>query len=276
MPSSVTCKNCGNKLQENYCTKCGEKRFDKKQLSVKHFVEETFEGIVHFDNKFFRTIKILFAKPGQLSLDYVEGRRGRYMKPIQFFLVINLLFFVLMIGNPYSLGLYNYITYPPFIHFDTVNIFRDKVAHMGVTQGTYIYIFNERMRSESKELIFVFIPLYAMLCWLLFVAHKRLVVEHLVFATHFVAFVLCWTFLENYLVSIPFYLITKIDYSEDFDNATSLLTGLVTASYFAIASRRFYKTRITWSIATGLIVGLSFFSFIQVYRMVLFYKIIYW
>jgi len=272
MLSSVTCKNCGSKLQENYCAKCGEKRFDKNQLSFKHFVEETFEGLVHFDNKLFRTIKTLFAKPGQLSLDYVEGRRTMYMKPIQFFLVINLLFFVLVRSNPYSIDLYNYVHYTPFTNFNTVKIVQDKIAALGVDYVTYSYLFNERMKSESKEFIFVFIPLYGIISWLLFVRYKRLIVEHLVFATHFVAFTLCFFFLQTYLITIPFYFIQN---SENVDMISGIISCVILGWYFAIASRRFYKAHIIWSIVTALIIGVCVVGFIQVYRMVLFYKIIY-
>src|SRR5471030_1054756 len=123
----MTCTNCGHTLQENFCTACGEKKFDPKQLSIKHFIEETFEGLVHFDNKFFRTVKLLFSKPGQLSLDYVEGRRAKNMKPVQFFVILNLLFFVFMAYNPYSLKLYNYVTYRPFTDYNTVSIVHAKI-----------------------------------------------------------------------------------------------------------------------------------------------------
>jgi len=275
MLSSVTCKNCGSKLQENYCAKCGEKRFDKKQLAVKHFVEETFEGLVHFDNKLFRTIKTLFIKPGQLSLDYVEGRRAGYMKPIQLFVVINLLFFFLMAVNPYRLYLYNYITFSPFTKFNTAAIVHDKVAHLGITQATYSYIFNERMRSESKELIFVFIPLYAAMCWLFFAWYKRLIVEHLVFATHFVVFVLCWFFLQIYIIGLPLFLIPKIRDAIDFDTFISIVSSVVVGVYFSIASRRFYKAGIVLSLLTGLLIGITFLGLIQAYRILLFFKIIY-
>lgn len=273
--STTTCKNCGHKLQGNYCPVCGEKRFDAKQLSVKHFAEEAFEGLVHFDNKFFRTLKSLFIKPGQLSLDYVEGRRTGYMKPIPLFLVINLLFFVLIRSNPFSLNLYNYITFSPFTKFNTVAIVHDKVAYLGITQATYGYIFNERMRSESKELIFVFIPFYAAMCWLFFVTYKRLIVEHLIFATHFVVFILCWYFLQIYLIVLPLLLIPKIRDSLDFDYFFSIFTSVVVGAYFAIANRRFYKTRIVWSLLTGLLVGFTFLGLIQVYRILLFFKVIY-
>jgi hypothetical protein len=66
-----------------------------------------------------RTIKMLLARPGQLSLDYVNGRRVRYMKPVQLFMIINLIFFFLITNNIFSLTLNNYINYEPFISFNT-------------------------------------------------------------------------------------------------------------------------------------------------------------
>lgn len=255
----MACTNCGHNLTENFCPYCGEKRFDKKQLSIKHFTEETFEGFVHFDNKFISTLRLLFAKPGLLSLDHVEGRQSRHMKPIAFFLVINLLFFMVMYVNPYSLPLYNYITFKPFVNYNTQHIIHEKLKTLYLTLPEYTRIFDVKMHSDSKGYIFAFIPLYGLISWLLFFRYKRLAVEHLVFATHFVAFVLCYFFLQIYLIIIPFYYITKISYSADFDNITSIITAVIIAGYFAIASRRFYSANLAWSLIAGAIIGIYFF-----------------
>ncbi|MBC7399976.1 MAG: DUF3667 domain-containing protein [Mucilaginibacter sp.] len=272
----MACTNCGHNLTENFCPYCGEKRFDKKQLSIKHFIEETFEGFVHFDNKFISTLKLLFTKPGLLSLDHIEGRQSRHMKPIAFFLVINLLFFMLMtVVNPFSLHLYNYITFQPFVNFNTQHIIHEKLNATHLTLAEYTRVFDTKIHSDSKGYIFALIPLYGFLCWLLFIRYKRMAVEHLVFATHFAAFVLCYFFLQIYLIIIPFYWLTKIPYSNTFDNLSGILTSSVVGIYFAIASRRFYKASFLWSVIAGLIIGVIFFDIIQAYRMLLFFKIVY-
>jgi hypothetical protein len=272
----MACTNCGHNLTENFCPYCGEKRFDKKQLSIKHFAEETFEGFVHFDNKFISTLRLLFTKPGLLSLDQVEGRQSRHMKPIAFFLVINLLFFLLMYrANPFSLSLYNYITYQPFTSFNTQHIIHEKLKVLHLTLPEYTRIFDAKMHSDSKGYIFALIPLYAILCWLLFIRYKRLAVEHLVFATHFAAFVLCYFFLQIYLLMLPFYYFTGSTYSSTFDNLIGILTSVVIGVYFAIASRRFYKASFLWPVVAAIIIGLLFFEVIQAYRMLLFFKIVY-
>jgi hypothetical protein len=272
----MACTNCGNNLTENFCSYCGEKRFNKTHLSVKHFVEETFEGFVHFDNKFLSTLKLLFTKPGLLSLDHVEGRQSRHMKPIAFFLVINLLFFMVMyVVNPFSLSLYNYITYQPFINFNTQYIIQEKLKTLHLTLPQYTRVFNAKIHSDSKGYIFALIPFYGLICWVLFIRYKRLAVEHLVFATHFTAFVLCYFFLQIYLIMLPYYYFTNHVYSSTFDNLCGTLTSLVVGVYFAAASRRFYKASFIWSALAGIVIGLCFFEIIQGYRMLLFFKIVY-
>ena len=260
----MNCKTCGHPLEENYCPSCGEKKFDPEELSVKHFVEETFEGMIHFDNKFFHTLRTLVAKPGQLSLDYVQGKRAVYMKPVQFFLVVNLLFFFLILYNLYSLPLYNYITYKPFIGYHTREIVQQKINATHLTTGEFEQLFNEKIQADSKEYIFLFIPFYAFVFWAIFFAYKKNLVEHLIFATHFVAFVLCWFFLQNFLIGIPFYFFTHDNYSQIFDTIISILTGAVVAVYFMLAARRFYQKGWWWIVVTGLAVGYTFFPIIPV------------
>jgi len=282
----MNCKSCGNELQETFCPICGEKKFDTHQLSVKHFAEETFEGFIHFDNKFLHTLKLLLTKPGQLSLDYTEGRRIKNMKPVQFFLVVNLLFFFLIIGNNlYSLGLNNYITYQPFTSFETVKAVNDKLAHTGLTLAEYKQLFNEEIIANSKEFIFIFVPFYGLIFGALLFWKKKFFVEHLIFATHFMAFILLLNFLGFYLVSVPFSLITKLHYSQLFDDLYGTSISVIVALYTFLAILKYYKSSsesrpkhiadITWSVIISLGIGYSYFTFIQGYRMLLFWKIIY-
>jgi hypothetical protein len=271
----MDCKSCGHTLEENYCPSCGEKKFDPKQLSVKHFAEETFEGLVHFDNKFLHTLKTLLTKPGRLSLDYAEGKRVKYMKPVQFFLVVNLIFFFFIIGNLYSLPLSNYTTYKPFTDYHTKELVQQKLQHLKMTDGEYRQLFDEKIEANSKEFIFLFIPFYGLVFALLFFMYKRQLVEHLIFATHFIAFMLCWFFIQSYLIVWPFYLFTHDNYNQLFDNISSLFTSMLAGAYFIMAAKTFYKKHLLWLIITGLLIGYTFFTVIQYYRMLLFFKIIY-
>lgn len=57
---------------------------------TKHFVFDIF----HFDGKFFDTLKNLFLKPGTISLEYVNGKRVKYLDPIRMYLFTSAVFFL--------------------------------------------------------------------------------------------------------------------------------------------------------------------------------------
>ena len=47
-----------------------------------------------FDSKFFNTVKQLVFKPAYLSIEFIEGRRIRYINPIQLFVFSSFLYFL--------------------------------------------------------------------------------------------------------------------------------------------------------------------------------------
>jgi len=269
----TNCQNCGNILTNNYCSNCGEKKFDNHELTVKHFFSETLESFFHFDNRFFRSLKLLITKPGQLSLNFAEGRRVSFMKPLQLFLVLNICLFFAP-ENPFSLPLYNYITYKPFTTFGAKEVIADKINKSKISLKEYSIQFDEKIKSASKEFIFIYIPFYAFVFFLLFFFKKRSLAEHIVFACHFMSAYILLTILNTFLLDLPFYYFSKLNYSQVFDNIDTLCLQVVLLFYLFIAIRNFYKTSIVWSLISAASVSLTFILILQYYRMFLFYKIV--
>jgi hypothetical protein len=58
---------------------------------VKHFVFD----LLHFDGKFFSTLITLFAKPGKVPFEYVQGKRVRYLEPFRMYIFSSSFFFIL-------------------------------------------------------------------------------------------------------------------------------------------------------------------------------------
>jgi hypothetical protein len=88
------CLNCDYPIVGDFCGKCGQKAHIHKDSSwhmLLHFIADYF----HYDNKFWRTIKILFSKPGQITIDYIKGKRARYLNPIQLYIFVTTVFFIL-------------------------------------------------------------------------------------------------------------------------------------------------------------------------------------
>ncbi len=90
------CPNCGTDLAHgpNFCPTCGQQNHDVN-VTFGHVIEETLEGVFHFDSKVWRTFKELIFRPGLLTVHFVEGRRASYVPPIRLYVFIALVFFFL-------------------------------------------------------------------------------------------------------------------------------------------------------------------------------------
>lgn len=51
--------------------------------------------VLHFDGKFFSTLKYLLLKPGFLSHEYLRGRRASYLHPIRMYVFTSAIFFII-------------------------------------------------------------------------------------------------------------------------------------------------------------------------------------
>ena len=89
------CLNCGTELSGPYCYYCGQP--DKRlMVFLPALLREIAEDFFDFDSRFFRTLKPLLLKPGELTSSYIAGRRARYSPPWRLYLISSLLFFLFM------------------------------------------------------------------------------------------------------------------------------------------------------------------------------------
>lgn len=56
-------------------------------------MHDAIHATLHFDGSFFNTIKLLVRYPGELTKEYLAGRRSRYLPPIQLYLFTSAIFF---------------------------------------------------------------------------------------------------------------------------------------------------------------------------------------
>lgn len=91
------CLNCELPLagEENFCPNCGQ-RNDTRNLNFANFLNAVFSEFVSYDSRLWRTIAVLLLKPGQVSRDYIKGRRFRYTNPFRFYLTVSILFFLFL------------------------------------------------------------------------------------------------------------------------------------------------------------------------------------
>ena len=93
------CLNCGNRLRGQYCGNCGQ-RSRNRLISIWQLLQEAFGDLLELDSRLWRTLLPLLVRPGQLTRDYLEGRRARYMPPFRTYLVLSVIFFVVAFFDP--------------------------------------------------------------------------------------------------------------------------------------------------------------------------------
>jgi hypothetical protein len=92
---SAPCLNCGDPTPGEYCPSCGQRKADV-QVSIRAMVADLLEDELTVDRRLPATLRPLFFKPGQLTVDYVNGRIARYIRPFRLYLVSSVIFFVVL------------------------------------------------------------------------------------------------------------------------------------------------------------------------------------
>ena len=99
LPDHPDCLNCGTELRGQYCGNCGQ-RARGRLISLWELLQDAFGDLFELDSRLWRTLIPLLVRPGQLTRDYLEGRRARYMPPFRMYLVLSLIFFVVAFFDP--------------------------------------------------------------------------------------------------------------------------------------------------------------------------------
>jgi hypothetical protein len=99
LPDHSDCLNCGSSLRGQYCGRCGQ-RATSRLISLWELLREGFGDLLDVDSRLWRTMTPLLIRPGQLTRDYLMGRRARYMPPFRMYLVLSVIFFVVAFFDP--------------------------------------------------------------------------------------------------------------------------------------------------------------------------------
>ena len=95
-PQEGECLNCCTPLQGHYCHQCGQRGEVHRTLGG--ILHDIVHGVLHLDGKFWRTMPLLFVKPGELTRRYVSGQRARFISPIALYLFTVVAMFALVIS----------------------------------------------------------------------------------------------------------------------------------------------------------------------------------
>lgn len=275
--ATVSCKNCGNNFSGKFCNACGEKIYSQHDKSVIHFFEEGIHFITHFEGTLFTTLKTMFTKPGQVSVDYCNGIRKKYFKPLSLFLLLIILYLLF----PVLEGLNMKLQYFP--HQDYYgNFAQSKIDETLKQTGMTIEMLSEKFHTKgekaSKFLLITLVPFTALVFYAAAFFRRKYFFDHMVFASEINSFYLLWGFLILPVLMMVSNFFSKwmtgrfLPFSDD---VIGILIYSVMCIYLARAVKRFYAFK-WWQTILFLIVFYFSHTFIvySLYKFLLFVTVI--
>jgi hypothetical protein len=94
-PVATHCANCGAAVSGNFCHECGQETV-LHVASTREFMHEFIGHYVAVEGKLWKSLKLLLFRPGLLTLEYINGRRVRYIQPLRLYLTLSVIFFAVL------------------------------------------------------------------------------------------------------------------------------------------------------------------------------------
>jgi hypothetical protein len=200
---SGPCTNCGSGPVIEYCAACGQRHVTPQHFTARSFFHELLGEFVSLDGRFWLTLWTLVRHPGKLAREYFDGRGARYMRPLNLFLLLNLVFFVI---QPHTgllqWHLRSYLRNIPdaprlveqkrLARAEAAEADRrkrgataagPKVESMEIFEAN----FEATLQNLKKSMLLLAIPIFAVVLAALY-GTKHRIAEHLIFSTHFYAY----------------------------------------------------------------------------------------
>lgn len=153
-----------------------------------------FVSVSDLDSRLLLTLRVLIFTPGKLTQEYRAGRRKPYLLPVQLFLLVNIVYFIVQpftIFGGYNTKMWSHIERQLYSKWFSIEAWmNDKTGQMSLELDAFEVVFNTQSELLASTLILLIVPLFALAVAALMLNRKALVIDHCVFALHFIAYYL--------------------------------------------------------------------------------------
>jgi hypothetical protein len=102
MQASGRCLNCGEELHGVFCAACGQRSVPANP-TVAEVAGDAWQELSGYDGRLATTFRNLL-RPGRLTVEYLQGRRARYLSPVRLYLVASVVYFLAAAAVPPNAG----------------------------------------------------------------------------------------------------------------------------------------------------------------------------
>lgn len=210
------CLNCNQPLADprpRFCPACGQET-RLRPPTLGEFLQQLGGAYFATEGALWRTLKLLLLQPGELTRQYLAGRRKHYVLPLRLYLTISVITLLLMRLLP---GLDINASEPPALPDKAARTLAITLpgAAAGLRQGVFyceglpavlchrlrrrididptavageVRQFKDRFMGNLGGAMFVLLPSFALWLKLVYLNRRLRYTEHLVFALHLHAF----------------------------------------------------------------------------------------
>jgi hypothetical protein len=267
------CKNCGHHFEGYYCNLCGEKVIEPKDRKFKSVLSNILISTTIVDNKFIKSLRLTIFKPGFLSREYVDGRRVPYMRPLQMFFILNLIYFLFPVLQMFNSSLYTQLHVLPHRSIAR-NIVSEKLKDEHLTMMGFELVYNDKTTRLAKMLIVLFVVIASLPLSLIFRKKNRFFSDHMALAVELTSFNVA---VNAIFLSLLFWLLNKILHwshsgGERFLNDITLTIIFVLTNFYFIflAAKSFYQQKGKRLILKAVLGIFGLFITLEAYRFLLF------
>jgi len=243
-------------------------------------MEEGVHFITHFEGSFPATVKTIFVRPGRFSLDYCNGVRKKYFKPISLFLMAVVIYLVFPMAQGLNLSMDMMVSGSASNGMAWVGAAAEaKAAARGISYEQLAEAYDHKSPKFAKIMLFLLLPMAALLLRIFFYKKKRYFFDHFILATELVTHFILVSFL---LIPLLLYVLATLiqlvsgkmpDYG---DNLIGPLMIIVLIPSWTIALKRFYQEKTGWAILKTILFLLVFtlLCLFIIYRLIIFFTIL--
>jgi hypothetical protein len=161
-----------------FCFQCGQKRPVAADLSLRHAGVYVVEELLSVDGRIASTVKMLFTQPWQLALDFLAGRRARYVHPLRLFLTFSAAFFLLQ-GSTMTTA------FDSALGARVTASMRTRAQAEGVPFDTVVKRNDQRLAVVYKTSFIAGTLLTGVWLWIFFRKEYPYIAQHMVVALYF-------------------------------------------------------------------------------------------
>ena len=261
------CLNCDSDITGIFCDQCGQKNRNNSDRSLSQLLGVFFTNTFFIDNRFFRSAWSLIRYPGRMTVEFIKGRRKRYISPVALFLFINLLYFFNSSLSDYSLALYDQVHSQPYSGTWTQDWVDAKLLKDGLSEHQFSIRYQELSDNISKSIMIINVPLIAIFVFLLVLKKRRFYYDSLIFSFHYFSVLLSSWIMMNWVDTLITFII-GYDNSILADFTSTSFIIFVPILYAIISIKKFMSIGWVWAIPIG------FGVFVSVLLSGLFYRLI--